>query len=71
MFSSISITFFQDLSEDTVDGRPVSPCNVVFVGDNVVPAKSSLSSKPKTKKVKYRNYISYYLLVCHAYPSLY
>ena len=44
---------FQDLtSEDANVGRPVSPCNVVFVGDNIVPSKSSLSSKPKVKKVK-------------------
>jgi len=42
-------------SSDIVDnneGRAVSPCPVTFVGDNVVLAKSSLSSKPKTKKVK-------------------
>ena len=43
---------FQDLSEEAPDGRPLSPCNVVFVGDNIVPSKSSLSSKPKTKKVR-------------------
>jgi hypothetical protein len=50
-------TFFQDVSsieaadKKEADVRPVSPCNVTFVGDNVVLAKSSLSSKPKTKKV--------------------
>ncbi len=36
---------------DNNEGRSVSPCPVTFVGDNVVLAKSSLSSKPKTKKV--------------------
>ena len=45
---------FQDDSLDVGDGtdaRSVSPCNVTFVGDNVVLGKSSLSSKPKAKKV--------------------
>ena len=45
---------FQDDQLDVVDAsdvRAVSPCNVTFVGDNVVLGKSSLSSKPKAKKV--------------------
>lgn len=40
--------------DDEVDDpdRPVSPCNVTFVGANVNTGKSSMRSKPKTKKVR-------------------
>jgi hypothetical protein len=37
--------------DDIDDTRPVSPCNVTFVGANIVHGKSSLRSKSKTKKV--------------------
>ena len=53
-----------DSSEEDDDGaasddseidvhRPVSPCNVVFVGANVDTGRSSLRSKSKTKKVRH------------------
>ena len=38
-------------ADDIDHTRPLSPCNVTFVGANVVYGKSSIRSKTKTKKV--------------------
>ena len=38
-------------ADDIDHTRPVSPCNVTFIGANVVHGKSSLRSKTKAKKV--------------------
>lgn len=44
-------------SEDSDDSeidvhRPVSPCNIVFVGANVATGKSSIRHRGKQKKVR-------------------
>ena len=40
-----------DTDSDVDVHRPVSPCNVVFVGANVDTGKSSIRQRPKAKKV--------------------
>lgn len=58
-----------DSSDDShVDvDRPVSPCNVTFVGANITTGKSSLRSKPKERKVRRRNSSEHFLLYCVSY----
>ena len=44
-------TSSSDTDSDVDHTRPVSPCNVVFVGANVDTGRSSIRSKAKNKKV--------------------